>query len=151
VSSKTRYGSEVEYRTSLQVKREATAYGCGFFCYHSSFQPWFLVWSSDLSLDAANPSFSILLNLERERLLAHPNHSCLRRPVVVNAAQRVSALVAGGRAAIGYGDGSHQVQLLVALERRGPLMPDSGDHRELLACGSVQKTLDVVTASSGIE
>jgi hypothetical protein len=34
--------------------------------------------------------------------------------IALHAAQRVGSLVAGGRAVIGYGDGSHQVQVLVA-------------------------------------
>jgi hypothetical protein len=38
--------------------------------------------------------------------------------IASHAAQRASALVTGGRAVVGYGDGSHQVQVPGALERR---------------------------------
>src|SRR5580704_6784213 len=49
--------------------------------------------------------------------------------IAFHATQRVSAQVTRGRAVIGYGNGSHQVQVLVAFGREGRAMPDSGDHR----------------------
>src|ERR1700677_4557613 len=92
------------------------------------------------------PHADVVSSKGTDRLLGLPERDHQEMcGLALHATQRVSAFVAGSRAVIGYGDGSHQVQVLIAFCCGPRAMPDSGDHAELLGHHLRPELLDVAT------